>query len=141
MCLLYFLLIKLYIDKLALRQNTCVWWNWIFNQDYRKKINQLELAEEEKQRLAVENARLREEMQDRWVLSEYISIYWHIYIDSFLMISGSCFGFINWYHNFIYTNEVLNFDIYQTKADIYKLPYILTDLMKSMFDHTHCLAS
>ncbi|XP_059155413.1 myosin-11-like isoform X2 [Physella acuta] len=33
--------------------------------EYRKKINQLESAEEEKQKLKMENLRLREEMQDR----------------------------------------------------------------------------
>ena len=34
-------------------------------QEYRKKIAQLQTTEEEKQMLQLENARLREEMQDR----------------------------------------------------------------------------
>ena len=36
-------------------------------QEYRKKISQLQNAEEEKQMLQMENARLWEEMQDRCV--------------------------------------------------------------------------
>ena len=57
-------------------------------QEYRKKIAQLQTTEEEKQMLQLENARLREEMQDRYIFYRYI---WGVYndcMDSFQYVPG-----------------------------------------------------
>ncbi|XP_035827360.1 myosin-9 [Aplysia californica] len=59
------------IENSAKENNTLVEDLKFKERDYRKKICQLETAEEEKQRLQMENLRLREEMQDRISALDY----------------------------------------------------------------------